>query len=230
MAIFEGTKQEFHHFIGPRIRNAINNFTRNYRQNLNGICEMCGQQNELQSAHVHGRGRRTLIEEVINQYSQNGIIRCNIEEAENKILNAHLPIETSFKFLCHSCHVAYDSNNRITIIASKGNITPNLLNKEKEEIKKVQRKIPRWFKNPNQINSRILASYLILRALKDDVSPEELRDKCSGINDFDGNYNQMKSFGVKNHAKVFDENNNTINLWKPVEEFILENYEKYKNA
>jgi len=32
MATFEGSIQEFHHFLGPRIRNAINNYTRTYRK------------------------------------------------------------------------------------------------------------------------------------------------------------------------------------------------------
>lgn len=230
MAIFEGTTQEFHHFIGPRIRNAINNLTRSYRQKLNGICEDCGQKKELHSAHVHGRERRTIIEGILINYSNNGTIRCNIEEAENKILNAHLPIETCFKFLCHSCHVSYDSNTDTIGKTKEANTTPYAQSREKEEIKKVHRKIPRWFRNPHQINSRILIAFLKLKAKKDNVSPAELRSLCSDINDFEGNYNQMKNFGEKNHAKVFEENYNSINLWSQVEEFILEAFEPYKNA
>ncbi len=66
MANFEGTVQEFHHFFGPRIRNAINNFTRNHRKNLNGICEECGSEKELHSAHIHGSDRRMIIENVLS--------------------------------------------------------------------------------------------------------------------------------------------------------------------
>ncbi len=231
MAIFEGTIQEFHHFIGPRIRNSINNLTRSYRKNLKGICEDCGQKKELHSAHVHGRERRTIIEEILKSYTKSGIIHCNIGEAENKILNAHRPIGNCFKFLCHTCHVIYDSNG-ITTKPIKGNNTtvPNGQNKEKDEIEKVRRKIPRWFKNPHQINSRILVAFLNLKNNNIRVTPTFLREHCSEINDFEGNYNQMKSFGEKNHAKVFQEINNTIELWKPVAGFILELYEKHTNA
>jgi hypothetical protein len=109
MAIFEGTIQEFHHLIGPRIRNAINNFTRSYRKRLNGICENCGLEKELHSAHVHDNGRRSIIEYVLSDFDNNGVIKCDIDFAEKKILEAHQPIEKYFKFLCHSCHVEYDS-------------------------------------------------------------------------------------------------------------------------
>ncbi|PHR24032.1 MAG: hypothetical protein COA36_15835 [Desulfotalea sp.] len=145
MAIFEGSIQEFHYFIGPRIRNAINNLTRKHRQNLKGICEGCGQKNELHSAHVHGRERRTIIETILKPYIDSKIINCNIEEAENKILNAHLPIESCFKFLCHSCHVIYDSNVKATKHSKESTTLPNGQNKESEEIEKVRRKVPLWF-------------------------------------------------------------------------------------
>lgn len=101
---------------------------------------------------------------------------------------------------------------------------PNGQDKENEEIKKVRRKIPRWFKNAHQINSRILVAFLKLKNDNVRVTPTALREHCSEINDFEGNYNQMKNFGEKNHAKVFEENNNTIELWKPVESFILESF------
>ena len=230
MAIFEGSIQEFHHFIGPRIRNAINSLTRKYRQNLKGICEGCGQKKELHSAHVHGRERRSIIETILKPYIDSKIIHCNIEEAENKILNAHLPIESCFKFLCHSCHVIYDSNVETTKHSKESTTLPNGQNKESEEIEKVRRKVQLWFKKPHQINSRILVAYLKLKNNNIHVTPIVLQEHCGEINDFEGNYNQMKNFGEKNHAKVFQEINNTIELWKPVEGLILELFETHKNA
>ena len=82
MAKFEGSYQEFHHFLGPRIRNEINNFTRKYRNQKNGICEECGNEKELHSAHVHGKGRRKIIESVLKPYNKDGIISCDLEEVE----------------------------------------------------------------------------------------------------------------------------------------------------
>jgi hypothetical protein len=65
MAKFIGTVQEFHHFIGPKIRNSVNLAARNHRNRVGGVCQECGQKAELQSAHVHGRGRRTMIEAIL---------------------------------------------------------------------------------------------------------------------------------------------------------------------
>lgn len=69
MAKFVGTVQEFHHFIGPKVRNAVNLAARGHRNRLVGICEGCSEKAELQSAHVHGRDRRTLIETVLAGYT-----------------------------------------------------------------------------------------------------------------------------------------------------------------
>ena len=94
------------------------------------------------------------------------------------------------------------------------------------EIKKVQKRVPRWFKRPHQINSTILLSFLELSEQFDDVTVEMLRDKCRNISDFEGNFNQMKNFGEKNHGKVFELKSGKIYLWKPVEQFILDKYNK----
>ena len=108
MAQFKGTIQEYHDHIGPRLRNKINYLVRKDRDELNGICQDCGQERELQSAHVHGRGRRMIIEEVLTRYQNDGIVEGDLLVIENAILVAHEPIETTFKFLCQACHSAYD--------------------------------------------------------------------------------------------------------------------------
>ena len=54
-----------------------------------------------------------------------------------------------------------------------------------------------------------------------------IKSKCQHIADFSGNFSQMKNFGEKNHGKVFAENYGEINLWEPVEQFILEHYKAY---
>ena len=96
------------------------------------------------------------------------------------------------------------------------------------EIEKVKRKVPRWFKNQSQYNSTILNCFLELSEQNSQITVQMLRNKCHILNDFAGNYNQMKNFGEKNHGKVFEESNGTITLWEPVEEFILELYKKQK--
>jgi hypothetical protein len=93
MARFEGTIQEYHNFIGPRIRNKVNNLTVSARKKKYGICEHCGQEKELQSAHVHGNELRVIIENVLSRYQQDGLISCDLAEVEKKILQAHQPID-----------------------------------------------------------------------------------------------------------------------------------------
>ena len=96
------------------------------------------------------------------------------------------------------------------------------------EIAKVRRRVPRWFKNPSQYNSTILNAFLELYDQQNQVAVQMLRNKCQTVNDFEGNYNQMKNFGEKNHGKVFEETNGIVTLWKPVKEFILELYKSQK--
>lgn len=110
MATFVGTKDEFHRFIGPRIRNAVNLFARKGRVSRQGVCEHCETPDQiLDSAHTTGRGRRHFIDEVIDRYTSGDTVRCSIEVVENEIIVAHGDVTTAFKFLCKPCHRAYDT-------------------------------------------------------------------------------------------------------------------------
>ncbi len=109
MAIFEGTIREFHTYLGPRIRNAVNLFARRERLARGGVCEDCGRAGQtLQSAHVHGKGRRTIIEAVLSDYAVEDGVRCDLAAVEKKILDTHGPVAEAFKFLCDDCHRRYD--------------------------------------------------------------------------------------------------------------------------
>ena len=99
---------------------------------------------------------------------------------------------------------------------------------ENQEIEHVQKRVPRWFKNPNQINSQILISFLKLQEGKKKVSYEDLAKICSEIKTFKGNFTSMNNMQFHNHAKVFDiADNDEIVLWQPVEKFIKSEYQKY---
>ena len=97
-----------------------------------------------------------------------------------------------------------------------------------QEIKKVKRRVPRWFDNPTQYNSQILMAFLELYETNDKVTDIMLYEKCRHIKTFFNNYAQMKDFGEKNHGKVFDEVNGFITLWEPVKDFILNLYRRKK--
>ena len=117
MAKFEGSIQEFHHYIGPRIRNRIQYLARKERKARKGICEDCqkpGQ--ELHSAHLLGRDRRTIIESVLARYMSNGMVRCDIGVAESEVIAEHGDVRETFKFLCSGCHVIYDNQNSATMV------------------------------------------------------------------------------------------------------------------
>ncbi|MFV0155277.1 hypothetical protein ACTS9U_03895 [Empedobacter falsenii] len=93
------------------------------------------------------------------------------------------------------------------------------------EIEKVKRRIPRWLrKEDSQINSFILLKYLELLEEGKPISKKRLKYECENYVRFDSNFNQMVNFGQKNHSKVFQIVNQRIYLWKPVADFILQEY------
>jgi len=99
---------------------------------------------------------------------------------------------------------------------------------ENEEIKKIKRRVPKWIKNPNQYNAKILNSFMKLSNNNQFPIVVSTLQKHSGLNSdiFYKNYNQMKNVGERNHGKVFEEENGNIRLWKPVAEFIVSLYER----
>lgn len=103
--------------------------------------------------------------------------------------------------------------------------------KETLEIDKVKRKIPHWINKSSQINSRILNLYMSLsKNDKYPVSHINLKEEFEQLycDPFESNFNQMKNFGRKNHAKVFSESKvGVISLWEPIAAFVKNQFEKY---
>ncbi len=97
-----------------------------------------------------------------------------------------------------------------------------------QEIERVEKRVPIWFKKPDQFNSQILISFLELQGKKRFVSLSDLEKACSGIKTFKANFVAMKIIAPHNNGKVFDENDKSeITLWEPVEEYIMKEYNKY---
>src|SRR6266446_4037485 len=64
MATFEGSVQEFHHYIGPRIRNRIQYLARKERKARNGVCADCGKSGQkLHSAHSREEAGERLLKQ-----------------------------------------------------------------------------------------------------------------------------------------------------------------------
>ena len=215
MAKFIGTVQEFHHFIGPKLRNAVNGITRNHRMQRNGICEACESPSELHSAHVHGRERREIIEEELKHFlDEKGIISCTLEEIESKILMAHLPIEHTFRFLCHTCHVRYDSKS-LQPKNSQG--LPMKSASIDGDFPKLSR-IQLWSRKPQQINHKIVRAFLQLQR-NGEVEYSNLRRHCTEtlhVSGFDGHYASMKTDAGNAHGKVFFNEGSKVKMWDRV--------------
>jgi hypothetical protein len=74
---------------------------------------------ELHSAHLHGKDRRTIIEAVLSRYESNGVVRCDIGIAEFEVVAEHGNVKDAFKFLCNECHVIYDNQSSVKTFTRK---------------------------------------------------------------------------------------------------------------
>ena len=99
---------------------------------------------------------------------------------------------------------------------------------EKDEIIKVTRKLERWITRPTQINSQILNSFLQLNDTHEKITIELLRSSLPEINTFTSNLNQMSIIAEQNHAKIFELNNNVVEIWKPIQS-LIHNYQNRLN-
>ncbi len=214
MARFVGTVQEFHHFIGPKIRNAVNYAARKHRNRLGGVCENCGAQAELHSAHIHGRDRRTLIEAALrDDTNETGVVDCDVEGVERKIIDSHLPIEDTFKFMCHACHVAYDAAGPKTRRAAREFPPTATRAPGEEEFLKLNR-IERWASRPHQINHRIVRAFLELER-DGEVEYSSLQAYCTeklDVRNFDANFVSMTTDAGNAHGKVFRQDGSRVTV------------------
>ena len=111
MATLECTIEEFHKFIGPKVRNDIQYLTKKRKRNLGYHCENCGKKGELEAAHI-GASRKQVIERVLQNHRSigpSGRIRLDLTEVRNEILAAHVPIEKHVRMLCSDCHRKLDA-------------------------------------------------------------------------------------------------------------------------
>jgi hypothetical protein len=102
-------------------------------------------------------------------------------------------------------------------------------NAESNEILKVKNRLPNWFKNKKQYNSRILYAYLNLYNTDTKfVFYNDLEKESALASNFKGNFDQMKNFGIKNHGKIFEQIDDKVYLWDKVKDIVLQMYGQYK--
>ena len=83
-------------------------------------------------------------------------------------------------------------------------------------------RIPRWSRNPQQNNHKILRAFFELKQEIGNVTLDALRRRCSDpsghpntyVPHFDNNFSQMKSDNGNSHGKVFEEHDGYITIWE----------------
>ena len=104
---------DYHKYIGPRIRNTIQAMTKKKKMELDHVCQHCKHKTELEAAHIEGKNRKKIIDDILSKYiidKEKNIVQIDLKEIENTIMLAHKPIDKFFLFLCAKCHIKYDSS------------------------------------------------------------------------------------------------------------------------
>ncbi len=112
MAKFTGTVKEFKRYVGPRLRNLVQTWTRGHKASV-GACENCGSGDNLESAHVKGSDRNQIIDRLLLPQQSGGTLTLDLTDFEARFRFEHEPLEKAFLVLCHTCHGEYDSDRTI---------------------------------------------------------------------------------------------------------------------
>ncbi len=113
MAQFTGTIKEFTKFIGSYARIKVQQIASIHKKKI-GKCEECGLvATQLDAAHIQGKERPLLIADILSQFEENDKISIDLNEFEERFVEAHLPIESTIRILCKPCHRIYDKQKLI---------------------------------------------------------------------------------------------------------------------
>ena len=97
----------------------------------------------------------------------------------------------------------------------------------KDEINKIQRRLPLWARKQHQINSRILTLFLKMKEEDlSDITEQMLTERYNNPSEFYTNFQQMKSIAPKNHGKIFNVEDGFVRIWEPIQQLVQD----YKNA
>jgi len=121
MASFVGTKEEFKRYIGPRLRNLVQQLTKKHKMDI-GHCEHCKSTESLEAAHVHGKNRVALIDKILENYTNNNMVTIDLASFEQHFKNEHAKIDETIIILCKSCHSKYDSQAPVEKELSKQSV------------------------------------------------------------------------------------------------------------
>lgn len=103
-----------------------------------------------------------------------------------------------------------------------------------QEWGKAIKRIPRWARNPQQNNHKILRAFFELKHELGNVTLDALRRRCSDptghpntyVPHFDNNFSQMKFDNGNSHGKVFEEHDGYVTIWDRLTD-TLQRYRDY---
>lgn len=148
-----------------------------------------------------------------------GTMKENLARIEN---NTH----SEYKEICKYIQLGYSYED---LIAKRDDSNHSIDEElETEQIEKVQRKIPKWIRKPDDVPHTFISAFLELEKNQGEVHKDDLKTACEkrGIDKgkFNGNYSQLKNIrGSNNHGKVFHEDKKGyVTLWDPIAKDIRE--------
>jgi len=126
MAKFIGTIDDFNKYFDGYCKNTVNKIASKNRRSCKRICQHCGCEAELQSAHVKGEERRAKIKRLLDSYFvlESSYYSVDLKKFEELFVGSHQPIEKHFLFLCPDCHRKYDRADDIRDTALSASIEP----------------------------------------------------------------------------------------------------------
>ena len=121
--IYKGSEKDFNKYFSGYCRNLVQKLTKSYKLKI-GKCEHCNtSEGQLDAAHLHGKERKEIIKKILSNYTKDSITKINLNDFEEKFIEAHTPIEETIKILCKGCHTKYDNNEDSTVSKDKRQIS-----------------------------------------------------------------------------------------------------------
>ena len=82
-ATFFGSKEDFNKYIGPKLRNLVQQLSKKYKTQIK-TCEFCNRSGILESAHKYGKERSTIINDILKDCLYENGYQINLFEFERK--------------------------------------------------------------------------------------------------------------------------------------------------
>ena len=120
--IYKGSEKDFNKYFSGYCRNLVQKLTKSYKLKI-GKCEHCNtSEGQLDAAHLHGKERKEIIKKILSNYTKDSITKINLNDFEEKFIEAHTPIEETIKILCKRCHKKYDNKEDLIALKDKTQI------------------------------------------------------------------------------------------------------------